>query len=71
MREKPPRVRYLPVAEGKRLHIEAYPCFHVSGSISGMRKHFYGEKAMLVRCGSYIYNVSAGSHGSDIYYAAH
>lgn len=69
--KRPPRVRYLPVSEGRKLHIEAYPCFHASGSISGMRKQFYGEKALLVRCGSYIYNVSCSEYGRSIYYAAY
>ena len=31
--------------------------FHKSGSISGMKKAYYGRDALLVRCGSYIYNV--------------
>ena len=53
-----PRVRYLPVAEGRRVNIEAFPNFDKSGSVIGMKKKYYGEDALLVRCGSYIYNVS-------------
>lgn len=34
------------------------PNFHKSGSIRGMKKLYYGQNALLVRCGSYIYNVS-------------
>lgn len=60
------RVRTLSVSEGRRLHIDEYPNFSATGSIAGMRKHFYGENALLVRCGGYIYNVP-----SEIYYQAH
>ena len=51
------RVKYLPVAEGRRLHIEVFPNFSASGSIKGMKDKFYGKNALLVKCGSYIYNV--------------
>lgn len=33
------------------------PSFHKSGSIIGMKKLYYGENALLVRCGEYIYKV--------------
>ena len=48
------RVKYLPVAEGRRLHIEAFPNFSASGSIKGMKDKFYGKNALLVKCGSSI-----------------
>ena len=38
--------------------VDKLPNFHKSGSISGMKKLYYGKGALLVRCGSYIYNVS-------------
>ena len=57
-------VRYLPVSVGKRLGIENYPNFSASGSVSGMRKQYYGDDALLVKCGSYIYNVT---DNPDIY----
>ena len=60
------RVRTLYVSDGKRLHINNYPNFHKSGSIKGMKEKFYGKDALLVRCGEYIYNVSA-----EIYYQAY
>lgn len=63
-----PRVRYLPVAEGRRAGIEAFPNFDKSGSVIGMKKKYYGEDALLVRCGSYIYNVS---RRPDIYWMAY
>jgi len=61
------RTRYLKVKEGERLGIEQYPSFSASGSIRGMKKLYYGEDALLVRCGSYIYNVS---RKPSIYWAA-
>lgn len=60
-----PRVRYLPVSEGWQVNIESFPNFDKSGSVLGMKKKYYGEDALLVRCGSYIYNVS---RRPDIYY---
>lgn len=36
-----------------------FPNFDKSGSIMGMKKLYYGKGALLVRCGGYIYNVSA------------
>ena len=36
-----------------------FPNFDKSGSIRGMKKLYYGKDALLVRCGAYIYNVSA------------
>lgn len=44
---------------------QQFPNFHKSGSISGMKKAYYGRDALLVRCGSYIYNVSSAP---EIYY---
>mgnify|MGYP001070746487 CR=1 FL=1 len=51
-------------ADGDRLKIDRFPCFHVTG----MKKLFYGKDALLVRCGSWIYNVSKEPR---IYYIAH
>ena len=56
---KAPRVKYLRVADGKHLRIDEFPNFSATGSVTGMRKRCYGNEALLVRCGSYIYNVSA------------
>lgn len=53
-----PRVKYLRVADGDRLGIDEFPNFSATGSITGMRRKVYGNEALLVRCGSYIYNVS-------------
>ena len=60
------RVKYLPVKIGERLNISQYPNFHKSGSIKGMKKLYYGENALLVRCGEWIYKVP-----QEIYDRAH
>lgn len=50
------RVKTLKVSEGSGL--EVFANFHKSGSIIGMKRKYYGKDALLVRCGSYIYNVT-------------
>jgi len=59
------RVKYLKVEKGMRLGINKYPSFSVEGSIKGMKEKYYGKDALLVRSGSYIYNVTSNP---DIYY---
>ena len=51
------KTKSLKVADGKKLGVSNYPNFSKTGSIAGMKKLYYGENALLVRCGSYIYNV--------------
>lgn len=53
------KTKYLSVSVGAQVHIERFPNFHKSGSILWMKKLYYGKNCLLVRCGSYIYNVSA------------
>ena len=55
------------VAEGNRWKIGQYPSFSKTGSVTGMRKKYYGKMALLVRCGDYIYNVTTAP---EIYEAA-
>ncbi len=50
----------------KRLNIKYYHIvsgnfanFAATESVRGMRDRYYGNKALLVRCGNYIYNVSS------------
>lgn len=50
-------VKYCSVKDGEIIDISQYPNFSASGSISGMKKKYYGKDATLIRCGSYIYNV--------------
>lgn len=62
------RTKYLSVKDGIRLGIDDFPSFHKSGSILGMKKKYYGKDALLVKCGSYIYNVTTKP---SIYRVAH
>ena len=59
------RTKTLYRRDGEKVGISRFPNFHKSGSISGMKKLYYGRNALLVRCGSYIYNVSSTP---EIYY---
>lgn len=59
------RVKYIYKADKERLHLSDYPNFSASGSIYGMKKRYYGMDSLLVRCGSWIYNVS---RTPEIYY---
>jgi len=62
------KVKTLYVEQGNRVGISKFPNFHKSGSITGMKRDFYGAKSMLVRCGSYVYNVTSKP---SIYEMAH
>ena len=53
------RTKTLYKRDAARTRIERFPNFHISGSIAGMKKLYYGKDALLVRCGSWIYNVSS------------
>lgn len=55
------RVRTLIKDFAEKVNIESFPNFHKSGSITGMKKLYYGKNALLVRYGNYIYNVSSQS----------
>lgn len=39
-------------------YIKNNPCIHVTGSIKGMRKQFWGYRCDVVRVGDYIYKVN-------------
>ena len=62
------KTKRLSKEEGKRVNIGRFPNFHKSGSITGMKKLYYGKDALLVRCGNWIYNVSSEP---EIYDMAH
>lgn len=62
------KTKYLDVKTGDKMGISNMPSFSIAGSISGMKKQYYGENALLVKCGSYIYNCTAKP---SIYNAAH
>jgi hypothetical protein len=57
------KTKYLPIKYAYLVSGQ-YPNFHRTGSIVGMRRRFYGARALLVRCGQWIYNVSSAP---DIY----
>lgn len=61
------RVRRMTIEQGKRAGLSRFSNFHKSGSVRGMKKLYYGQNCLLVRCGSYYYNVSAEP---NIYYQA-
>ena len=63
-----PLVKYMKIAKGKELGIDRFPNFSRTGSIAGMKRLYYGKNALLVHCGSYIYNVTAEP---EIYHQAH
>lgn len=58
------RVKTVYVKDKERLKLSCFPNFSVTGSITGMKK-IYGKDALLVRCGSWNYNVT---NRPDIYY---
>lgn len=59
------RVKFLPAKVGEEIGISVYPNFSASGNVYGMKHKVYGKNALLVRCGSYIYNVTSNPR---IYY---
>ena len=58
------RVKTVYVKDKQRLKLSDFPNFSVTGSSTGIKK-IYGKDALLVRCGSWIYNVTSRP---DIYY---
>lgn len=51
------RCKYMKVKDAQRVGMGQFPNFSRTGSITGMKRKFYGVDALLVRSGSYIYNV--------------
>lgn len=60
------RVRYLKVTEGEKYNISNFPNFSKTGSVKGMKDKYYGKNALLVQCGSYIYNVTSAPEIYDM-----
>lgn len=58
------RTKKLSKRDGEIFNISQFPNFAANGSITGMKNLYYGKNALLVRCGSYIYNVTSAP---DIY----
>lgn len=53
------RIKRISIEEGRRLQIGRFPNFSSTGNATGMKNKYYGKEALLVRCGSYIYNVTS------------
>jgi len=55
------KTKYMKVAKGKQCGLIGgnFPSFSGTGSVRGIKDKFYGKHALLVRCGSYIYNVTS------------
>lgn len=45
-------------ANGTTYGIKNRPCIHVSGSVSGMRRQFWGYSCDVVRIGQWIYKAN-------------
>lgn len=52
------KTKKMSTAQGESVNIDQFPNFHRTGSVTGMKKLYYGKNALLVRCGAYIYKVS-------------
>ena len=61
------RTKRMTIEQGRSVGIARFHNFHKSGSVRGMQRLCYSKDCLLVRCGSYIYNVSAELR---IYYQA-
>lgn len=59
------KTKTLYTRDAERVGISRFPNFHRTGSITGMKRLYYGKNALLIRCGSWIYNVSSEP---EIYY---
>ena len=53
------KTKFMKTEEGKRFNLSDFPNFSTTGSIRGMKKLYYGDNALLVKCGKYIYNVTS------------
>ena len=51
------RVKYMNKQLAQKYNLSQYPNFSARGSVYGMKKKYYGDGAILVSSGSYIYNV--------------
>ena len=50
------KMKKLNIEDGQRLNISRLANFHKSGRVKEMKKLYYGENALLVQCGDFIYN---------------
>ena len=52
-------MRYIKVRKGEAMGIDSCPNIDVTGSVKGMKKLFWGERALVVKCGSYYFKVNS------------
>ena len=62
------RTKTIPAKDHDKYNLSDFPNFSKNGSIRGMKDMYYGKDALLVKCGSFIYNVSSSP---EIYNAAY
>lgn len=60
------RCKYMCKDEKELYNLSQYPNFSATGSITGMKKLYYGRDALLVRSGAWNYRVP-----EEIYNKAH
>lgn len=56
---------YVPVRYQSQL--ERFPSAGPRANITGMRQKYWGENALIIRCGSYIYNVDWATYSRFAY----
>lgn len=61
------KVRRMTKEQGEQVCISRFPNLHRTGSVRGMKRLYYGNDAMLVRCGNFVYNVTSSP---EIYHHA-
>ena len=59
MKTKSMKTKTMSTKSPYAVQLEDLPNFSITGSISGMKKLWYGQKALLIRCGAYIYNATS------------
>ena len=59
-----PKIKILYVKDSAG--IDQCPNIYYNGSVSGMKKLYWGKDAKVVRCGSYYYNVTGEPRFYDI-----
>ena len=52
------KTKVLKATEENKQLLSEFPNFSANGSITGMKKLYYGKDALLVKCGGYIYKVT-------------
>ena len=59
------KVKYIKTQRAKEIGLRNFPNCHITASIKGMRDKYWGKDALIIKSGSYYYNVSSSP---DIYH---